>query len=233
MAESEKVVLKYVDLNTGQVFDDAATGLKFSNWKKEDEESKKADEIANKNPPFIQLTKGISPAIISKIADESAVAVQVLMFFLENMDSGNVIMVAQKEIATQIKKTRQAVSSGIKILEKNGAIALGKIGNAHVYLVNPHLAWQKAFKLRNTAILNGTFILGRDENKELFKEFANVFEVSAKSNLTVKSASVRVIKDRPDRYSESLPNVLHRVKNEKPDAEDEFENVPPWEQEQE
>lgn len=93
------------------------------------------------------------------------------MFFLENMDDYNTFMVSQKVIANTLKKSRQTITNGVKILEKENVLGIGRIGQTNVYIINPRLAWQKGYKQRNTVNLKGNILLGKSENEELFKRF--------------------------------------------------------------
>jgi len=83
-------------------------------------------------------------------------------------------MVSQQVIATNINKSRQAVANATKVLESKNIIGIGKVGQANVYLINPKIAWQKANKQRNVVKMKGNVILGKEENKELFKRFENL-----------------------------------------------------------
>lgn len=157
----------FVDSDTGEIYESAKKA-------KEAKDRKKAEEMERKNPPFFQLAKGVGPNMIAKLSNKSPTAVHVLMFFFENMDDFNVVMVSQQVIATNINKSRQAVAKSIKILEEENLIGIGKVGQANVYLINPKIAWQKANKQRGIVKLKGNVILGEEENKELFKRFENL-----------------------------------------------------------
>lgn len=157
----------FVDSDTGEIYESAKEA-------KEAKDRKKAEELEKKNPPFFQLAKGVGPNMIAKLSNKSPTSIHVLMFFFENMDDFNVVMVSQQVIATNINKSRQAVANAIKILEEENLIGIGKVGQANVYLINPKMAWQKANKQRGIVKLKGNVILGEEENKELFKRFENL-----------------------------------------------------------
>src|SRR5699024_1653887 len=157
-------VTKYIDLESGEVYSSADEALKAK-------DEKELEQLEKKNPPFIQLTKGIGPETLAKVSERSSTAISILMFFLENMDDYNTFMVSQKVIANTLKKSRQTITNGVKILEKENVLGIGRIGQTNVYIINPRLAWQKGYKQRNTVNLKGNILLGKSENEELFKRF--------------------------------------------------------------
>lgn len=163
----EKSKQSFIDLDSGAIYETAEEA-------KEAKEQKELEEAERKNPPFFQLAKGVGPTMIAKLSNKSPTAIHVLMFFFENMDDYNVIMVSQQVIATNIKKSRQAVANAIKVLEEENIIGIGKVGQTNVYLINPKIAWQKAFKQRSMVKMKGNVILGEEENKELFKRFESL-----------------------------------------------------------
>lgn len=191
--EEKEVIFKYFDSYTGEIHENAELALK-AQAERQEIESQKA---GNKNPPFIQLTKGVSPAVLSKIASESAVAIQVLMYFFENMDDFNFILVSQNTIANAIGRTRKSINNAVKVLEDNGAIGTAKVGNAIIYIVNPDVAWQKGFKERGVVKVRATVLLGQEENEKLFKNLDEKFHVNKDNSLRMKSISTRVVKGQP------------------------------------
>lgn len=190
--EEKEVVIKYFDSYTGEMHENAEMALKAQQERQEIENQ----NAGNKNPPFIQLTKGVSPSVLSKIASESAVAIQVLMYFFENMDDFNFILVSQNTIASAIGRTRKSINQAVKVLEDNGAIGTAKVGNAIIYIVNPDVAWQKGFKERGVVKVRATVLLGKEENEKLFKRLDEKFHVNKDSSLSLKSKSIstRVVK---------------------------------------
>lgn len=166
---------KYFSIETGEIFHDAVSVERARQMRNDEIEKKEANERAAKtNPDFIQLTKGISPIVLSNIARESGVALSVLMFFFENMDKSGVMIVSQKTIGEAINTTRQSVANGTKILESAGAIGIGKVGNANIYLVNPEVAWQQSYAKRKTVSLKAKVIFGKEEAEELEERFKNI-----------------------------------------------------------
>lgn len=158
---------QYIDIDSGEVFNSAERALEAQNEKRQ-------VDLEEKNPPFVQLTKGVGLVTLAKLTEKSPTSISVLMFFFENMDNYNTIMVSQKIIAETIDKSRQAVGNAIKVLEEERVIGVGKVGQANVYLINPKLAWQNGYKKRRTMNLKGNILLGQSENEELFKQFENI-----------------------------------------------------------
>lgn len=184
---------KYIDINTGQVYESAESALTAQREKQKQEEY----ENTNKNPAFIQLTKGVSPEVIANIASESATAIQVLMFFFKNMDDYNVIVVSQTVIAESIESTTRSVARAIKVLENHGAIGIGKVGTANVYLINPHIAWQKKNNQRQTAVLKANVILGKEESQRLQERFGGVYKESQTKSLKVDNLATKIAIKQP------------------------------------
>ncbi|MDX7993604.1 Rep14-4, partial [Xenorhabdus sp. psl] len=85
---------------------------------------------------------GVGTQALAYIISNNAVAGQLYMFFMENMDvNSNSIMVSQKVLEEYTGKTRQTVSKAVSFLEKNGLIAIGKVGTTNAYILNPEVAW--------------------------------------------------------------------------------------------
>ena len=190
---------KYIDINTGEVYESADSALAAQRERQKQEEYEKG----NKNPAFIQLTKGVSPEVIANIAGESSTAIQVLMFFFKNMDDYNVIVVSQSVIAESIDSTTRSVARAIKVLENHGAIGIGKVGTANVYLINPHIAWQKKNKQRQTAILKANVILGKEESQRLQERFGGVYKKSQTNSLKVDNLATKIAVKQPKNMDSS------------------------------
>ena len=183
-------VAKYIDIDSGEIFVSAEEAYR-------EKEKREKEQAGNKNPPFIQLTKGIGPETLSKVSERSSTSISILMFFLENMDDYNTIMVSQKVIADTLGKTRQTISSGIKILEEENVLGIGKVGQANVYIINPNIAWQKANKQRGMVNLKGNILLGKSENEELFKKFNSIADTK---RLKRENLITKVVKEDKEKY---------------------------------
>lgn len=183
MEEEKREQLNYVDIDNGTVFSSAEEAAKAK-------QEKIQEELANKNPDFVQLTKGIGPVTLARIGSKNSSALAVLMFFFENMDNYNTIMVSQNVIANELGRSRQTISKAIKTLQDEKVLGVAKVGQANAYIVNQYVAWQNGYRKRNTMNLRGNILLGENENKELFDEFSKIEQGSFK----MKSITTRISK---------------------------------------
>lgn len=159
--------LKLISVETGEVFASAEDAQKARERYLDDLEEKRL----KKNSNFIQVTKTVGTSVINQAIAENAVSVQILMFFLENMNNQNAIMVSQKTLTEVLGKSRTTVYNALKYLDSNGIVATGKIGTANTYIVNPEVAWQNSYQAKKYVKFNGAILLGKTENEELFKKF--------------------------------------------------------------
>lgn len=226
--------VNYIDVRTGEIYASAEHAFQAQ---REIQQQERQEEIEKKNPPFIQLTKGVSPSVLAKISRENSTAIEVLMFFFENMDDYNVIMVSQQTIADSIGASKRTVTRAIKVLEENGAIGIGKISNANVYLINPEIAWQKAYKQRAVAKMKGVMILGKEENEKLFDRFKNVRKTSEENSLKLDNLATKITIPKVEKTKEQTNETTLSVeKLNKLEQEYEYsdsvlpEDVPPWEE---
>jgi len=159
--------LKLISVETGEVFANAEDAQKARERYLDDLEEKRL----KKNSNFIQVTKTVGTSVINQAIAENAVSVQILMFFLENMNNQNAIMVSQKTLTEVLGKSRTTIYNALKYLDSNGIVATGKIGTANTYIVNPEVAWQNSYQAKKYVKFNGAILLGKTENEELFKKF--------------------------------------------------------------
>lgn len=163
----------YIDVDTGEIYKDAEEAL-------ERHQSIKQDKLEKKNSNFIQLSKNVGTNVINVAVAENATAVQILMFFLDNMDNQNAIMVSQSLLVKLLNKSRTTIFRALNYLSDNGIIAVGKVGTANVYIVNPEVAWQRSYKEREFVNFKGNILLAKSENKELFEKFNKIKYTSVK-----------------------------------------------------
>ncbi|MBD2790659.1 hypothetical protein ID858_19555, partial [Xenorhabdus sp. DI] len=105
--------VKYVALEDAEIFDSANEAL----------EAKRAKE-SQKNKNFIQISRGLGTKALAYIISENAVAGQLYMFFIENMDvNSNSIMASHKILEEVTGKSRTTIFRAISCLEENGLIA--------------------------------------------------------------------------------------------------------------
>ncbi|KXY02331.1 MULTISPECIES: replication/maintenance protein RepL [Bacillus] len=153
--------IKYINIEDAEIFDSANEAL----------EAKRAKEN-EKNKNFIQISRGLGTKALAYIISQNAVAGQLYMFFMENMDvSSNSIMVSHKILEEVTGKSRTTIFRAVSCLEENGLIAIGKVGNTNVYILNPEVAWATSRDKKDFVNFKGNILLGREENEELFKKF--------------------------------------------------------------
>ncbi|MED3087779.1 replication/maintenance protein RepL [Bacillus toyonensis] len=160
--EKEKdIEVKYIDIEDAEIFDSANEAL----------EAKRAKQN-EKNKNFIQISRGLGTKALAYIISQNPVAGQLYMFFIENMDvSSNSIMVSHKVLEEAIGKSRTTIFRAVSCLEENGLIAIGKVGNTNVYILNPEVAWATSRDKKDLVNFKGNILLGRTENEELFQKF--------------------------------------------------------------
>lgn len=242
---------EYYSIESSEIFPNADAALEAIRENKEREQEEKRKKLENKNPAFIQLTKGISPAVMFRIASESPTAIQILMYFLENMNNNNAVIVSQKELARIVNKTRQGVAKALKVLESNGSLLIGKVGTANVYIINSDLAWQGTYKQRRNVILNATVVMEMEDNEEIVKHFSKLREYGKENSITAKKANTstqKIIRGLADFKKESTNKVsdeqMNAFEKELNAMAESYENdetfeygdsnipdmVPPWEE---
>lgn len=169
--ESNKHV--YIDVETGSVFDNLNHALLVH---KEIQQEKNEQ----KNNGFVQLTQHITPYLFTKLTKS---AINVLAYFLDNleMQDHNTIMVSQATMAKDLGISRQSIGKGVECLEEYKIIATAKIGQANLYLINPHIAWQNGRKEKNKMRLKASAILSKEENEKIFAEFEQIEMKSLKN----------------------------------------------------
>lgn len=173
--ETQKDVEKvYVDMETGECYENPEI-------LKDIIEERKIQKLENKNQNFIQFSQGIAPSLLRKLTKPGSA---VLAYLMDNLDMQdfNTIMVSQQVIADELKMARQTVAKGVKNLEELKILAVGKIGQANVYLVNPLFAWKNGHLQKETMKLRGIALLGKAENQRIFEEFSKIERNSLKSS---------------------------------------------------
>lgn len=175
-------VIKYVDAETGALYETASEAKAVV-------EARQAQKMQEKNSHFVQLALNVAPNLLSKITKSG---LQVLGYFLDNMNMQdvNTIIVSQSVIAKELGVTRQTIANGIKSLEELKIVAVGKVGQANVYLINPKFAWMNGYQKRETMRLQATVLLGKEENENIFKEFDKIEQKSLRTN--IKSSRIKV-----------------------------------------
>lgn len=132
-----------------------------------EEQDRKGQE---KNPPFVQIYKGVGFRALQWLTVKHSTASSIMMFFMNEMNNNNVIMISQNVLAEILGKGRTTIYNGIKFLDKHNFIEIAKIGQANAYIVNPEIAFQDAHQKKKYTNFQGSIVLGESENEELFKK---------------------------------------------------------------
>lgn len=148
-----------------------------------EKEEKERAEVDN-NPPFVQIYKGIGLKALQWLISENNLASAILMFFMENMNNRNGVVCSQQLLVEEFGKSRQTIYKAIKFLDEHNFINIGKIGTANAYIINPEIAFQDKNSKKRYVSFDGTILLSKEENKELFSKqsYDNVKILKDKNN---------------------------------------------------
>jgi len=135
--------------------------------KKEVEQQKKQ---AN-NPPFVQLYKGMGLKALQWLIKDNPLASEIFVFFMNNMNNNNLVMVSQQLLTEEFGKGRTTIYKAIKHLEEHNFINVAKVGTANAYIINPEVAFQDGQHKKKYVSFNGTILLSKKENQTLFEKY--------------------------------------------------------------
>jgi len=150
--------------------------------KREVEEKEKLE--MDQNPPFVQIYKGVGLKALQWLIKENHLASAILMFFMENMNNRNGVVCSQQLLVEEFGKSRQTIYKAIKFLDEHNFINIAKIGTANAYIINPEIAFQDKNSKKKYVSFDGTILLSKQENKELFSKqtYDNVKILKDKNN---------------------------------------------------
>ena len=141
--------------------------IELENQKEREEQEQKEKDL---NPPFVQIYKGVGLKALQWLIKENNLASAILMFFMENMNNRNAVVCSQQLLVEEFEKSRQTIYKAIKFLTDHNYINVAKIGTANVYVVNPEIAFQDKNTKKKYVSFEGTILLSKEENKELFSK---------------------------------------------------------------
>lgn len=130
----------------------------------------KMNDAEQKSSIFRSIMKGIDQKKIITIANDNILALKILMFFIENTEETNAIVVSQTYLGEIFSAGRKSINNAINDLVVNGIIEIGKVGNIDFYILNTKVVWQQARNTRKYSSFKGTIILERLVNNELFEK---------------------------------------------------------------
>ena len=113
---------------------------------------------------------------------ENGLSANILMFFMEHMDTRNAIACSYELLMDYFECSRSTVYRALNVLEKNGFVGVLKSGTSNVYIVNHELAWSSWSNGKKYARLDGVILVSHKENKDyddnLRKQRYNTFKAS-------------------------------------------------------
>lgn len=160
-------VLKIMEL-TGMP---ASSLQRLIDLRQAEEMEEEARKRESDNPPFVQLYKGVGLKAVQWLIKQNPFASQLFMFFMENMNNQNLVVVSQQLLMEEFGKGRTSIYTATKFLEEHGFINIGKIGSANVYILNPEIAFQDGHNKKKFVSFEGTILLSKEENKALFEKY--------------------------------------------------------------
>jgi hypothetical protein len=135
-------------------------------------------EIEAKNPHFVQFYKE-NFHIIRKLFRRNGFAGELFLFFTENMDKTNALIVSYQTLQEVYNDVcLRTIQRAIKYLKDNKYIDIKKSGNMNVYCVNASLVWQDYRTNIKYAKFNATVYLSENEQVKTKKVIHS--EVKAK-----------------------------------------------------
>jgi len=164
--------------------DEAAKIKRLLELEEEKEKEEKERLDIDNNPPFVQIYKGVGLKALQWLIKEHNLASAILMFFMENMNNRNGVVCSQQLLVEEFGKSRQTIYKAIKFLDEHNFINIGKIGTANAYIINPDIAFQDKHSKKKYVSFDGTVLLSKEENKELFSKqsYENVKILKDKNN---------------------------------------------------
>ena len=93
------------------------------------------NELLNESRSAISMTGGLSPSVISNVAKRSAIAVRVLMLFIERVESDNSLEILQSDICFALNISQKSAVTCIAILEEEGCIVKKRKGIFNRYYI--------------------------------------------------------------------------------------------------
>lgn len=164
--------------------DEAAKIKRLLELEEEKEKEEKERSDIDNNPPFVQIYKGVGLKALQWLIKENNLASSILMFFMENMNNRNGVVCSQQLLVEEFGKSRQTIYKAIKFLDEHNFINIGKIGTANAYIINPDIAFQDKHSKKKYVSFDGTVLLSKEENKELFSKqsYENVKILKDKNN---------------------------------------------------
>lgn len=152
------------------VVTDSERKIRMNDIKLAENKELEQQEQDKKNKNFVMFFREHMPEIRWLMINHSF-ASAVFLFISEHMDGKNTLACAYSVMCEYFHKDRSTIHRAIKILEEHGFLAIMKMGNSNVYLVNSDIAWtsynnQKTGAEMQYAALDGKILISRKENMD-------------------------------------------------------------------
>ncbi len=155
-------------------------------------------EQADKNPPFLQLSKSHFPQY-RELARRSPAAWQVLGIMAEKMNRQNAIACSQQTLAKITGYSLPTVKRAIALLQAERWIQIIKFGTANAYVVNAKVFWQSSREGRY-AVFSANIIADAAEQTTTPEEWD---EITLK-HVPIMSAGEQIVLVGPDEAQKEL-----------------------------
>lgn len=116
-----------------------------------------------KNYDFVQLRR-MFMRDWRTLTKESPVAVQIMFYFMEYMNTKqNIVVCSYKTLQEVTGYSRASVSRGIKTLKDKNWIDTVRVGSATAYAINERIVWGSTFANRRYAVFSATCIAAESD----------------------------------------------------------------------
>lgn len=115
---------------------------------------------------FTKVYQGGFERILT-LVDNDPSALKIWAFLVKHAERNNVVVCSMKVLEDELGLTRQTISKKVKYLVERGAMRLGKIGTANVYILNPEETSKTAEWGKTHVGVKAKTLIGFNENQEL------------------------------------------------------------------
>ena len=153
---------------------DAAVAEYFLKKAKEADDAKKQSS-RRENQQFTQIYEAGWKRLQTLIKKEPQAA-RLYAFLAEHMGPDGTISASRPTLAEALEMGTRTISRHIKVLEKEKAIFVLKLGTANVYCLDPREVWKSFDNAKPYAAFNTKALVGKTENPFAKKRLTTVLE---------------------------------------------------------
>lgn len=128
-----------------------------------------SERMLKGNNNFVQLYRNEMKTVRELIKINSKAA-QLFLFFLQEMDTNNALIVSKKTISEVFKTTERNAGRWIKYLVDNKYVLITKSGTANIYHVNSSIAWSSNAQKKEYAKFSATVFVSKNEQESNLKQ---------------------------------------------------------------